>query len=853
MTIRSTDTILKPSILAPNLEVLSNGFLGELRQREQWVNWRVEFRDGKWTKPPIGKCNDPRTWKSFDAVVTLYQAQPQKIAGIGLVFAPDCPYCGVDIDDCCAPETKIIAPWALSIIKSIRSYTEVSPSGTGVKIICRGKWPGVKHRHGEIECYDRGRYFTMTGHVLEGCEQIRDAQDALNELAAQYFSDTEKPQPKVVNGAEKDSAIIAESGLPEDGDLVSFARQRRNGAKFSALWDGQSESRYGSQSEADMALCTILAFYIGDDAGRIDRLFRQSGLYRAKWDEKHGSDGRTYGEITVANAIDMQTKCFDWEQWRRRKNRKSSVQSGVLNDDEREINGRTRQIVVDVDQHRVVDEAVAFLETLDNVYQRGGHLVRITRDKPKRLKIRRPDGSATIEAIPLSSMRELLSYARWISISGADSRIVFPPEWVAKMVLERGAWSILRRLDGIVETPVLRRDGTVLETEGWDEETELVFLPNQEFAPLPAKVTQDDAVHAAASLVDLVNDFPFASPAHASAWLAGLLTLLARHAIEGCVPAMLIDANVAGSGKGLLADIAGLIGLGGTIPKTPYPDRDEELRKVITSLVVAGDRAVLFDNVAESALGGPAIDAAITADVWKDRILGGNQMTNLPMRLAFWFTANNVSLRGDIVRRLLYVRLVSPYERPEERSDFQRPNLLAYVHDHRGELTAAALTILKGYCDAGRPDQGLAAWGSFEEWSALVRSAIVWCGLPDPAETRMRLSSEHDWSNGMATLLKAWHALWPDQWLTAAELLERVEAEPAMTLPLRHAITDVFALRRGDELPSARSLGMKLNHHADGILDRYMLARRPMGGKHAVQWMVTQFTPPSQNKPQRGD
>src|SRR5262249_49127335 len=162
----------------------------------------------------------------------------------------------------------------------------------------------------------------------------------------------------------------------------------------------------------------------------------------------------------------------------------------------------------------------------------------------------------------------------------------------------------------------------------------------------PAAPSRDDARRAAADLLSVVCDFPFAGEARRAAWLAGLLTPLARFAIAGPCPLFLLDANTPGSGKSLLADIVSLVATGRPMPRTAYPDGDEEMRKRIPSVALAGDRLILIDNVATT-FGGAALDSALTAVTWRDRILGRSEMTaELPL-VATWFASgNNVALRG---------------------------------------------------------------------------------------------------------------------------------------------------------------------------------------------------------------
>ena len=141
----------------------------ELRQRRQWVVWKLEVRDGKPTKVPYiaggsGKASstDSLTWRSFEEAVQALETG--RYNGIGFVFSSGDPFAGVDLDDCRDPETGELEEWAAKIVEAFGSYAEVSQSGTGVHIIVMGKAPNKKR--GKVEAYSSERYFTMTGRVL---------------------------------------------------------------------------------------------------------------------------------------------------------------------------------------------------------------------------------------------------------------------------------------------------------------------------------------------------------------------------------------------------------------------------------------------------------------------------------------------------------------------------------------------------------------------------------------------------------------------------------------------------------------------------------------------------------------
>lgn len=261
----------------------------ELRERPQWVCWRYEERGDKLTKVPIdpvtldsASATNPATWTSFIDAMRTFEAQ-RSIAGVGYVFAVDDPFCGVDLDRSRDAKTGQIKEWAQSIIDRLASYTEVSPSSSGVKIWLRAKKPGDRcklpsYHGGAIEIYESGRFFTVTGQSLtESPPPLDDRQDALNEIYQQLFSTEPPKQPPVIT---TNPSIV----LAFDSEVIARARSAANGTRFTQLWEGAWEAAgYGSQSEADAALLSMLRFWTSGDKQRAFRLFEKSGLNRSKW------------------------------------------------------------------------------------------------------------------------------------------------------------------------------------------------------------------------------------------------------------------------------------------------------------------------------------------------------------------------------------------------------------------------------------------------------------------------------------------------------------------------------------------------------------------------------------------
>ncbi|MBI4795899.1 MAG: DUF3987 domain-containing protein [Deltaproteobacteria bacterium] len=246
-------------------------------------------------------ANNPRTWGEFELAVRHWEAHKNNgIAGIGYEFDADDPFSGVDLDNCHNPETGEIEPWAQEIITSLDSYTEISPSGRGVHIIIKGAVHTGGNKKGLVEMYSRGHYFTMTGRHLEGTPTtIEDRQQELEALHREVFGEAQKPKTPPTRP-------IPALDL-SDQELIDRAHQATNGEKFGRLWRGDT-SGYSSASEATAALLNLLVFWFGANPARIDRLFRQSGLIRDKWDRP--TSGSTWGALEIQKAMARATEFY---------------------------------------------------------------------------------------------------------------------------------------------------------------------------------------------------------------------------------------------------------------------------------------------------------------------------------------------------------------------------------------------------------------------------------------------------------------------------------------------------------------------------------------------------------------
>jgi len=495
----------------------------------------------------------------------------------------------------------------------------------------------------------------------------------------------------------------------------------------------------------------------------------------------------------------------------------TKVQRGVI---AREISeSGKRKVVINTEEHRVVTETVAALATDDTIFHRGGVLVRVIRDYQQNDAIQRAPGAATITFLPQAALRERMT--KYIELTQFVQRgenlvevLAHPPQWLVAAADARGEWPGIRHLKGVSEVPVLRPDGSLCQTPGYDEATGVLYEPSADFPPIPEDVSLDDADASVTELLDVVGDFRFESDDHRSAWLAGLLTPLARFAFEGPTPLFLVDANVRGAGKGLLVQTIGYISLGREMPVSSYAHDPDEMRKRITAIAIAGDRLVHMDNL-EGIFGNDALDRALTATRWKDRILGKSQEVDLPLIPVWYGTGNNVAVAADTTRRIIHIRLDVLDEKPEERTGFKHPQLLVWIRLNRPRLLTSAMTILRAYCNAGMPQQNLSAFGSFEGWSRLVREALVWVGQPDPCATRTKLAEQSDTTaEALGQLMAAWQQFDPlGTGIVISDLLARLYPKEFMphddaSTAMRSALENLVGCPPGKP-PSPRQVGAR--------------------------------------------
>lgn len=437
------------------------------------------------------------------------------------------------------------------------------------------------------------------------------------------------------------------------------------------------------------------------------------------------------------------------------------------------------------------EESLAALEAANDppvLFVRSGALARVRADE---------EGRPIIDAVDNPMLRgRLATVANFVKRSEDGPTHVVPPMELAQDLMALGTWS-LPALQAVAEVPVLRMDGTVLDTPGYDPLTRLIYSPVTGLAipPVPRNPTDAEVSDALDLVGDAVGEFPYSDQASRANGLGLLLTPVLRPAFRGCAPLALIDAPKAGTGKGLYSDVVALIATGRMAPKKAAPKEDEEWRKMITSTLNAGATVIVLDNI-ETNLFSPALAIALTTTVWEDRILGKNQVVTLPQRATWIATGNNIRLGGDLKRRCYWIRLDSMEAKPWMRSGFRHPDLAGWVREHRGPLLAALLTMARAWFAAGCPRSDTQTLGSFEDWTRVVGSILAFVGVPGFLANLDQLYERADddaaeWDNW----IRLWYEILGDRPITVATLLAKL-AEYSV---LKDAMPDALGTMPADE------------------------------------------------------
>jgi len=742
------------------------------------VRTRPDERSGKIIKEPLNwrtgqLCNplDPSNQTTYANVA----ASEHKV---GFVFDADDGLFFVDIDNALDG-----SDWS-SLAKSIcdafpTAAVEISQSGTGLHIVGRYTGPTPSHNKKNIalglELYTDKR-FMLLGRP-EGTRGWADADCtvALHDLIANYFAPNPyseasgwTDEPCEEYGGPEDDAVLLEMMLASGHHDANVAF---GGAvpKFEALWTADADTLaklYPSStgqpwdaSSADAALAWMLSFWTGKDCERIRRFMLASELVRQKWEDRP-----EYLEMTIMNAVN---------------HAKNVYTGGATSQDKPVIEVRPSEF------DQIATEAEnALIAAKIPIYQRGGLVTPVITEATA-------SGGHKISVARLASLTPpgLLDFlcraARFEKYAVAKGRYVGanPPDVLPKIILSReGEWRF-PSLSGIITAPTLRPDGSLLAEAGYDPETHLLLIKPPTMPTIADVPTIYDAQAALAKLNGLLRDFPFADDASHAVALSALISPVVRGAMP-VVPLHAVTAPTSGSGKSYLMDLVSALITGDRAPVLSVADKIEETDKRLTGAVLDGRPIVVLDNV-NGELYSDSLCQAVERPRVTVRPLGTSNLITIETRATFFATGNNLRMVSDLARRTLICTIDPALERPELRTFNGDP--FKTILANRGEYLAAALTVVRAYVAAGQPGK-VPPLGSFEAWSDLVRSALIWLGCADPVTTQDCARADDPTITELSQLLGEWYSAAGSVSHTVKEILDKAAPGNMLHAGLRDAI-----------------------------------------------------------------
>lgn len=855
------------------------GLPSALLERKQWLVWRLEKdpkrpEKTKLLKVPYyvdngrryGDQGSERDRRRLAVHTAAVKASPDPglevgNGGIGFAFLKGDGLIGIDLDNALEVNGDgEIVPTARTaqIIAKCDSYTEFSPSGKGVHIYVAGESRTNKFDGIGVELFCGSQYFTVTGkHYLGTPLEVRPIRDeVLDWLHAMI--DGAKEEAKKAKASARSATPSAQpapaSSSTDDFKRVNDAAMANLGAWVTALLPAARPYQDGYRvSSAD------LGRDLEEDLSILPKGIVDWGLN----DQGDPHEGRRT-PIDLVMEWSSAKKPAEALHWLAEKlgitierKRGRGRGSGGAGKPPAEAGGGPREYDPEDKRpkiywtqgrlHECVNQAEdALIKSGLQIYQRAGFLTRVVRrDTPSVRYYKRPPGALGLVAVDAPYLIEALTRAaRWFKWSSQKNDWVptNAPEQAANTLLaRRGHWT-LPRLWSAISAPTLRPDGTVLQEPGYDAATQSWYDPcGVEFPKIPDKPTIEDAKKAFEKLDKAFGSFPFEGKADKSVALALMLTALVRRSLPSA-PLGAITAPIMASGKTLLADCIAILATGVSAPAMKYADTDEEATKTMLAVLAEGDQVVLIDNV-ERPLEGDTLCAVLTAESYRQRVLGRTEMMSVPTTTLFLATGNHLVIAGDLRTRALLCRIDPKVERPEERQF--TTELRTWMTERRPDLVVAGLTVMRAFiATEQRVQDHCKTWGRFERWSDMVRAPLIWLGCEDPCTTLKALEKEDPDRIELARALSAWRQCFDDGEHTAREAIDmalKSRSDPGGLAPpgseaLDLVLREVCRDRRDGSLDTRR-LGKWLQSHADRLVDGMKFVRAGETD-HTLLWKV---------------
>jgi putative DNA primase/helicase len=465
-------------------------------------------------------------------------------------------------------------------------------------------------------------------------------------------------------------------------------------------------------------------------------------------------------------------------------------------------------------------------------------------------------GGLALDEHNRATLRDRLSETgRYVKVSakGAETE-VYPPNDIADTLLERdpSKYQGAPQVDRVVSVPVFAPDGSLINEPGYHRTARVYYRPVSGLEELPPVTGDMVDRHEAVDWIrnELFAEFPFVEPADFANAVALFLLPFARDLIEGLTPMHAALAPSPGSGKDALVDTA-LRPSCGTVPKTAEIKSDDEMRKQITAHLLAGSSALVFDNI-KTGLDSGALAAALTADVWRDRVLQHSKSVLLPIRNVWALTANNLRTTSEQARRMVPIFLDAQMERPDKRQ-FSR-DLDTWIPRNRAMAVWAALTLIESWRTAERPEffnsytgefqlpLGTRILNSYSSWSRVMGGILLNAEITGFLENHDKMFTYADDEDAdLAVFLAEWHAAEPEP-RSVPELVTRLwslTSDPDRPLS-NNGLWSSLPPKLRDARDNERSgaLGSLLQHNQDRVFGNHKVIKHAGRPK---RWQVVKL------------
>jgi hypothetical protein len=464
-------------------------------------------------------------------------------------------------------------------------------------------------------------------------------------------------------------------------------------------------------------------------------------------------------------------------------------------------------------------EAKRAISSHPNVFLSGGKLVEVVQERTRAW------------LVPLNWTR--VSALLWLNGPWQyfleENELKSPP-WLQSAILREESWPEARRIAGITDVPVLRPDGTLLTTPGYDAQTGLWYAPAIDVPPIPEQPTREETRAAVEELEQILNVFPIVSRAHRSSMLASLLTPFARLAFQGPSPLFLLDAPGEGLGAVQSADILGWLLCGGPITRMEKSPSERQFRKQLIRLKTPENGLVLFEELQELR-SASCLSTALLAWHWSDA------PPQRERRSVTWFgRSSNAMLSRSTAEGILPIRFYDTADHVRETSFDWPRSLEEWCAARRARFVHAALVLLRAFLCAGRPEQERPVWVRFQAWSELIGGALVWAGFEDPLHARRALAAAigDEEADGLRILMRALSRLCP----TGTGLTTRYIVDKCQTEVLWSPVLEALQNMLGGRALDARHVGNLLRANRGVSVDGLFIHRAGQDQSGYARWTV---------------